>query len=399
MGLWTADFFLTEIVPAYFELPSTKFALGASLALGAEHLTEVEETRKQIFHRTIDSFAMSTVATGAGGAFFEGIVPAAKATGYSAAKLARPYVQEIKLRGAAALKNLSREEQAGVLNVMARAKAVEAEGVLQMAGAFEREAVEAANRLAKETGVTLPKPVEEPVVAARGNPEAAHVEPPKMPTLGDVDGKLVLHSKEVMDQVVKAKTGTEGPKGGGGAAPVEMAIEQTAGGERSVSLPIRTEASAPLERFNIGDGKPIGSGVWNYVYELKARNGKAVDSPTAIKVLKMGPEAGDGHFTAKETVLNSKRAYDEYVRNGVPVLKTEFFPEGLTRAGDQPFMLQELIEGRAAVLDDLVKNNKMPTPVQRKFVMRTLAEYQQLPEKALHRFFALVKQVNDSLES
>ncbi len=367
-SLFAADQVVTEIAPAYFQMPDVQFAQGASLAVGAEHLNELELKRSTLYYQTAMNIAAGSLMNGG-----MSVVPFADMA-KSAAEMSRPALERVRLGGAAAFKKLSRGMQDGVLALMVRAKSVEQAGALDVAGAFEEQAVLAANRLAAEAGAAANAPPEAQVVVAAGNPTPQLSSPELPPVNAAVDDDEALFPREALD-AVQGKT--EG-KGTGRGTPVTPDVpnvprppkrpEKWAGlPKRGDTIDLAATPTSKIRKFKVGD--QLGAGIFCAAYQVDAVDGAP---PTVARVLKLAVRDGDGVATGAEMVANSQRGYDLLKQRAkVRVLQTEFYSSGQQlspKPGRTAYMLQEpLGTGRKKLEDILERLGSLPEPVQRKF--------------------------------
>ncbi len=382
-GLYAANS-VVDVAEAYFKLPDVKFCLGASLALGAEQLRVAETERNDIFIDLGLTLAAGALANGGADIAVPIIVGKVK----SAAIIAgRPAIAAIKRGGAAAFKKLKRPVQEAVLAAMLRAKVVQQEGKLAFAGAFERDAVAAADSLTK--GLPEPKPAMEVPIKAKGN--LAKTEPATplrfSDTVEEVDGKTV-------------RPVAEGPQAGGPpkvnppqpdpdktptltqpqAAP---AVKHTkglweGGPEAKSTITLMEITVANPSTYSLGKRFGVGRYVWTM--EVIAKDGRpfAIEvagkaRPAALKLARSHKLTED-FFIPREMVENSEHGYNIITkRTSIRTLKTKFVPRGFQddagKLTPQSFMLQEALGPERRILDEVVSKfgkDKLPEQLKKK---------------------------------
>ncbi len=379
-GLYGANA-VVDVSEAYFQLPDVRFALGASLALGAEQLSAAETRRRNIFFNTVDMLARGALMNAAG----EAVLPLVLAVGKSAAEMARPAIAAIRRQGAAAFQKLNLTDQAAVLGAMLRAKAVQQEGALAFAGAFEREAVEAADRLAADAGIPPAKPVAEPPIAARGDPLAkAETLALELRPAAEIEGEVIHLDPE--DLIGPSAGDAAAPKAAPAKEPTQlygqedyaallMAREQElkwqGAPEGNSEIRLAPSARATPEAYELGNR--LGAGAYVWTLELTARNGEQIAKPT---VLKLAGRSIDDFFSGREMVANSAYGYRLFTeRTNIRVLQTTFYPDGVeilpSGPKPMPFMIQESLGPTRRLLSDVVKQfgeSGLPEGVQKKLV-------------------------------
>ncbi|HET6621133.1 MAG TPA: hypothetical protein VFG64_14460 [Dongiaceae bacterium] len=392
---------VADVAEPYFNLPDMKFAFGASLVLGAEQLNAAQIKSDTLFYQTLSSLIVSGVVNGGA----EALGPILSTSKSAAEIIGRPAVAIVKRGGLAAFKKLPANVQRSLLAVMLRAKAAQqtAKDFLT-ADLFAKDAVEAADRLAREAGIPAPKPSEEGPIAAKGNPAAKPTElasekpavestaklgdPDLPPTaspetlkLGDpdlppdadfialTDEELAL-AKQPPPAADPAKQGTQ--SAGQVTAEEAQALNDAWSGapDGNSEITLSTSAESVAQPYALGNrvGKP-GTYVW--AMELESVNGQAVAKPT---VLKLAGRKVDSFFTGPEMVENSAAGYKLLTqRTNIRVLKTEFHPGGVEtfvsgKTRPTPFMVQEALGPQRKTLSAWKKQfGAFPENVQGKF--------------------------------
>jgi len=377
-GLYATDS-VVDVADAYFKLPDVKFALGASLALGAEQLARAEAERRQIVFGTLETLAVAAAMNYGGNE----IVPRVLAVGKSAAQtVGRPVLAAIRKGGLAVFKKLEPKIQEAVLALILRGKSVEQEGALAYAGAFERDAAAVGDQLAAEAGAAKPAPPAEAPIAAVGEPDTVT---PKLeievPRLAEYEGEVYTPK---VDLEVPGSPAGEGdifipidsPEVPVQPAPRDPVAERLAADwERAPAsgsdVRLMDAPGGTAQPYLLGNrlGKP---GLYVWALELKEVGGQKMASPT---VLKLAGRSIDRSFSGAEMVENSAKGYQLITeRTDIPVLKTTFHPQGVEVLADgstrpMPFMLQEHLGKRRLTLKEIVDGfggqDKLPEGLQR----------------------------------
>jgi hypothetical protein len=384
-GLYAKDAIL-DVAEEYWKLPDVRFALGASLALGAEQLSAAETERSNAYFKTVEKLAHSALLNVAGG---EIVMPAVLHYGLSGAIIiGRPALAAIRRGGAAAFKKLSLKAQEAVLAMVLRGKSVQQEAALSYAGAFERDAVVAADKLAADAGAFTPHPAAPPAIAATGNPLAkAETASVRFTPAEEVEGEVVeIAPEEPGTGQAPGKAGAstvvlDAPSAGAAPADPSVLLARRWRGAPKANSRIRLMESPDAVPRDFDVGARLGEpGAYVWTLDLSAIDGQPSSSAIVLKLAGAGEAraaAGGGRdfFQGWEMVANSEAGYALVTqRTGIRVLHTEFHPHGMQvlpsgKLARMPFMVQEALGPRRRLLDDVLRRfgqDRVPEDLQQK---------------------------------